>query len=205
MSAPVAPRGLGGGDVPTIVAVLCDAFADYPVMRYVLADAGSSYAHHLPILVRFFVMARMLRGEPMLGIGEGSALWGVALMSRPGSAAAPVELEGLRGALWGQLGAAARQRYEAFGAAHEPFAVRTSHFHLNMIGVRKTEQGRGLSRRLLDAVHRRSREDRDSQGVTLTTEDPAKVSFYEHFGYELRGHVRVAPELETWAFYRPDR
>lgn len=45
----------------------------------------------------------------------------------------------------------------------------------------------------------------DSGGVSLTTEDPANVPLYENFGYEITGHARVSAEVETWAFYRPDR
>jgi hypothetical protein len=39
----------------------------------------------------------------------------------------------------------------------------------------------------------------------LTTEDPANVPLYESFGYEITGHARVSADVETWAFYRPDR
>ena len=45
----------------------------------------------------------------------------------------------------------------------------------------------------------------DSRGVSLTTEDPANISLYESFGYQITGHARVSAEVETWAFYRPDR
>jgi hypothetical protein len=31
------------------------------------------------------------------------------------------------------------------------------------------------------------------------------VPFYERRGYKIMGHTRVAPALETWAFFRPDR
>ena len=33
---------LGPQDVPAILDVFCDAFADYPVMRYVLGPGGNS-------------------------------------------------------------------------------------------------------------------------------------------------------------------
>ena len=41
-----------------------------------------------------------------------------------------------------------------------------------------------------------------SQGITLTTEDPANVPFYEYMGYEVVGHARIAPGLETWGMFR---
>ena len=82
--------------------------------------------------------------------------------------------------------------------------VDVPHVHLNMIGVRTGHQGKGLSRALLDAVHRISTETEGSQGVTLTTETAANVPFYEYMGYEVIDHARIAPGLETWAMFRRD-
>jgi GNAT superfamily N-acetyltransferase len=73
-----------------------------------------------------------------------------------------------------------------------------------MLGVRTDAQGKGLGRRLLDRVHTLARDDAHAQGVTLTTEDPKNVALYRHCGYEVVGQARVAPELETWAMFRPD-
>ena len=56
----------------------------------------------------------------------------------------------------------------------------------------------------MDHVHLMSHEDTSSQGVTLTTEDPANVPLYEHFGYKLVWHVRLSPAMGTWGFFRPD-
>jgi hypothetical protein len=61
-----------------------------------------------------------------------------------------------------------------------------------------------VSRRLLESVHERSHRDPHSVGVTLTTEDPANVGLYQHFGYEIVGQAVVAPGLTTWGFFRPD-
>ncbi len=202
-SPPGAIRTLGALEAPEAVRVLCDAFADYPVMRYVLADAGPSYAEALPILVYMFVMARVLRSEPILGIGERGALTGVALVSRPDGGPSPAEFETLREAVWGELGAAARARYEAFSAA-KPATVSVPHLHLNVLGVRRGAQGRGRGRRLLERVQSLSRDDPASQGITLTTEDPVNVALYQHCGFEVVGHAHVAPELETWGMFRKD-
>jgi GNAT superfamily N-acetyltransferase len=170
-------------------------------MRYVLTGAGVSYREALPTLVYMFVMARVLRGEPIVGVGERGALAGAALVSRPDGAAPPTEFETLREAVWGELGAAARARYEAFGAA-KPVTVSVPHLHLNVLGVRRDAQGGGVGRRLLEHVQSLSRDDATSQGVTLTTEDPVNVALYEHCGFEVVGHARVAPELETWGMFR---
>jgi GNAT superfamily N-acetyltransferase len=135
---------------------------------------------------------------------DGTDLAATALVSYPGRGKAPLELMTLRDKVWDELGPESRSRYEAFGAASAPFEVEVPHIHLNMIGVSRAAQGSGLGRNLIDHVHLMSRENAASQGVTLTTEDPANVPLYEHFGYKVVGHARLSPEFETWGFFRPD-
>jgi GNAT superfamily N-acetyltransferase len=86
---------------------------------------------------------------------------GVANVTIPGDGAGAAILGARREALWHALGDAARTRYEAFGKACEAFSVTPPHYHLNMIGVRRSHAGQGVGRRLLDAVHDASRRDAD--------------------------------------------
>jgi GNAT superfamily N-acetyltransferase len=190
--------------VPDVVAVLHESFFGYPVMRYVLGEEEPDYEKRLKTLVHFFVMARVFRDEELLGIYTDGDLVGTALVSRPGGPDAVGEFYELRAAVWSTLGEDARDRYSAFGSACAPFQVDAPHLHLNMIGVRVSARGRGLSRRLLETVHELSRTDPRSVGVTLTTEVPANVSLYQHFGYEIVGQASVAPGLTTWGFFRAD-
>jgi GNAT superfamily N-acetyltransferase len=194
---------LGEEYVPEVVDVLCESFADYPVMTYVLGENLGTSAR-LTTLIHFFVMARMFGDEVMLGIGGPTHLNAAALISRPVWAGNAPGLDELRETVWKELGASARGRYEAFGAACAMSDVGFDNFHLNMIGVRKGAQGRGLGRQLMERVQEMSRNDEDSRGVTLTTEDPQNVKLYEHFGYEIVGHQVVSADLETWSFFRPD-
>lgn len=199
-AAPV--RRLSTAQVQHAVSVLCDAFHDYPVMRYLLAPVAGDYDRHLHTLVNFFVMARVWREDPILGISDGEELVAAATLTLPGKRQAPAEFARLRASVWRELGEAARQRYEAFGAATQAFDLGRPHHHLNMIGVRRSHLGRGLARQLLTEVQAMSEEDPASQGVTLTTEEARNVSLYEHFGYRVVGHARVAARLETWGFFR---
>ncbi len=172
-------------------------------MRFVLGADAPDYDNQLATLINLFVMARVLRQETLLGVGDAGHLQGAAVVSRP-DGVSPPELGRFRERVWEELGDAARERYEAFGAAWAPFQVDAPHIHLNMIGVRRTAQGTGVGRILIDHVHLMSRVDPQSEGVTLTTEDAANLPLYEHLGYELVGQATVAPGLTTWAFYRPD-
>ncbi|MGK7311872.1 MAG: GNAT family N-acetyltransferase [Candidatus Longimicrobiales bacterium M2_2A_002] len=191
-------------DVPAVVSVLAEAFHDYPVMRYVLGD-GQGYERRLRTLVTFFVMARVLRDETVLGVADGDGLAAAALVSRPGSVAAePQPLSDLREETWWQLGADARTRYEIFGRAAGQLGVDEDHLHLNMIGVRRSRQGQGIGRRLLEHVHDLSADDPASAGVSLTTEVEENVGLYLRCGYELLGSRPVESAFTTRAMFRPD-
>lgn len=194
---------LDGDAYPLVVDVLCEAFHDYPVMQFVLGEDSADYLRRLEVLVGFFVQTRVLRGEVLLGIGTGDRLEGAAIVSDPAQPS-PTTVGTLRERTWAALGAAERRRYEAFGAACAPFHLDAPHFHLNMIGVRPAAQGKGLSRTLIEGVHRLSEEDPESIGVGLTTEKAENVPLYRHFGYDVVGHATVAPELKTWGFFRRD-
>jgi len=192
---------LGVDAVPEIVSVLAESFFDYPVMRFVLAS-GPDYATRLEQLVTLFVMARVLRGELLLGIIQPGGLGAAALVSRPTGPPSPPGLAALREDTWARLGPEARSRYEAFGAATAPFTVDSEHIHLNMVGVRRATQGKGLGRAVLEAVHDLSAADSSSTGVSLTTEVESNVPLYQHFGYEVIGSTSVESVFTTWAMYR---
>lgn len=197
-----APVRLTPANTDDAVTVLCDAFHDYPVMRYVLGT-HADYDARLRTLVGMFVGARYAKEEPVLAVRDGGAVVAVAIVTLPGDRPAPEAFLVHREAVWRELGAAARERYEAFGAACGRFAFEAPHHHLNMIGVRRSHAGRGLARPLLEAVHTLAQEDPGSAGVSLSTENPRNLLLYEHFGYERLGHARVSDDLETWVFFRP--
>jgi len=194
---------LAAADVPRVVDVLAEAFYHYPVMRFVLGPAGA-YDRRLRTLVDLFVQARALRDEPMFGIGSDTILGAVAIVSYPHRGAVPAALAELREAVWRDLGADARARYDTCGTVWASLARTEPNVHVNMIGVRRAQQGRGLARRLLGHVHDLSARTPESAGVTLTTEDPANVPLYQHLGYSVHGHAEIAPGLETWSLFRPN-
>lgn len=188
--------------VEGILDVLCDAFFDYPVMRYVLGGKPG-YAHRLRTVIGLFVAVRVAREDLMLGVRDDSgALVAAALVNRPEGRIPPASFEAYRQSVWTELGEEERRRYEAYGAASNGFHPAEPHHHLGMIGVRVSHHGQGLARVLLEHLHALVEVDPTSHGVSLNTELPRNVALYEHFGYRVTGHARVAPELETWGFFR---
>jgi GNAT superfamily N-acetyltransferase len=194
-------------NVVEVVSVFTDAFHDYPVMRYVLgpdAPGGAPYNVRLHRLFQLFVSGRAYRNEPMLGIRDGTGkLVGAVAMSLPDAQDPPPAFIALRESIWAELGGDARARYDAYASAAGFFTKAPRHHHLNMIGVRRSQQRTGLARVLLTAVHDLAEADANSAGVSLTTERAENVTLYEHFGYRVDGHVRVSSELETWGLFRP--
>src|SRR5262245_46195329 len=195
---------LGSERAHDVASVLGDAFRAYPVMRHILGAGHGDYDRRLRLLVEFFVFART-RHTPAIGMVQDGELLAAAILTLPDEPPMGEEVEARRDALWEDLGDEARVRYEDYKSAASAFAIVRPHHHLNMIGVRRFAAGTGLSRPLLDAVARMSREHENSAGVSLTTEVPRNVSLYEHFGYRVQGHVRVTAALETWGMWLETR
>jgi GNAT superfamily N-acetyltransferase len=193
---------LDGPRADDVIGVLCDAFADYPIMQYVLGEGGD-YGARLRTLIGFFAGARFLRQDAIIGVSVDGELRGVALCSLP-DRVPPPEMDQLRERTWAALGADARARYDRCVEVWTPLGVAEPNVHLNMLAVPTKHQGQGLARALLDRVHALSRERDDSRGVTLTTEVESNVELYRHVGYRIVGQGTIAPGLETWGMYRPD-
>jgi GNAT superfamily N-acetyltransferase len=186
-----------------VVDVLCDAFFDYPAMRFFIGDAGADYSHRLRLLIGFFTQARFLKDDLVLGIASEGGLIAAANLNRPGSTPPSPALDDHRNEVFAELGEAVRERYDAYAQATARFERPEPHYHLGMIGVRRVGAGRGYGRRILEHVHELSRSDPGSVGVTLTTETVKNVPFYQRFGYRIVGQEQVG-DIETWGFFRPD-
>ena len=167
--------------------VLAASHADYPAFEYAFP-----HARQRERVVRGLMTATARdverRGLGYLarvgGIAAGAALWfPPGAPARGGWDAVQVAASMLPVALAG------RGRFPAFaraGAALEDAARDEEGWYLQALGVTPRQQGRGLGGRLLAPIL----EAADSHGVTcgLHTSDPARVPFFEHFGF-----VRIEP------------
>jgi ribosomal protein S18 acetylase RimI-like enzyme len=185
-----------------VTRVMCDAFHDYPVMRYVIGRDHDSYEVCLQTLVGYFVQARFLHGDPVLAVEASGVMTAAATLTAPGDRDDPPTLAALRDSVWKQLGEPARLRYVSLCDIWGRFWLRKPHYHVNMIGVLPAYQGRGLARILLDHVHALSKRHPQSLGVSLTTEVLQNVRLYEHLGYRIMDHEDVGPDFETWGLFR---
>jgi len=191
-----------------IVDVLVRSFLDYPMMRYVLQDAGQAYESRLRRFVGYFTGLRFTSGYPVLGIAapDGGRLQAAANINPPRKAAPEPLLEHAFEELRESLGEPAIARFRAAVEASDTLEPGQPHYYLAMLGVVPEARGRGLGRGLLDRLHDLSAEDVESTGVCLTTEAHTNLALYEHFGYRVLGRV-VTPDgqLESWTLFREDR
>jgi GNAT superfamily N-acetyltransferase len=194
---------IGGDGEWEALDVLCESFRDYPVMRYVLGTTPD-YERRLEVLLGFFLHARILRKEPILAVMGDGGITAVGLVSDPAGPASPAELTEARDRTWAELGADAHGRYDAFAAACQPLLSRAPRLHLNMLGVRRSEQRKGLGRAVLQSVHQLAVEHPTATGVSLTTESRDNLPFYRSAGYAVTGQTAVTTSLATWALFRPN-
>jgi ribosomal protein S18 acetylase RimI-like enzyme len=193
---------LSGKNTSEVVKVLSDAFYDYPVIRYVLKNK-SSYEERLQKLVGFFIAARVLRKEPIIGIyNSENILVAAAIVTLPGDIRVPKELINQREILWKELGNEEQIRYEKYGDAAGSLLPNEPHHHLNMIGVIPEYKGKGLSLKLINEVEKLVTSHPLSTGLSLITESKSNVKLYTHFGFNEIGYARVDNNLETWAFFK---
>ena len=189
---------------PEIVDVLCEAFYDYPVMRFVLGDPDD-YGDRIRTLIGYFVAARALRDGVLLGmeLPDGS-LGAAATVTPPEQGPVSETLREIRLDTWDRLGPEAEANYATLSDAWATFEWAQPHHHLNMIGVTPEHQGLGWASALLRRVHRLADDDPGSAGVSLTTETAGNVPIYRHFGYEAEGPIQ-AGTIESWGCFRAAR
>jgi GNAT superfamily N-acetyltransferase len=201
MSTESAVIRLSSDDRAEIVEVLARSFHEYPVFRYVLQDALDDVAYDrcLRSLIGFFVDARLMRDWPVLGIRERGDLVAAMILSDPVFKPRPEALDRVYQQTTREVGGAAIRRLEQFESASAQFEPKSRTYFVGMIGVDPSSQGKGHGRRLMERVETISRSRVESEGVTLTTEVPENIPFYESLGYRVIGSAGVG-DITTWFF-----
>lgn len=214
------------GDRDAAIDTLAAAFHDYPVMRFVLADVGSTYREHLEALVGYFLDKRFARGWPVLGAKDGEHVVVAAAMDPPqlpgterapdpeataestaGATAADASVAAARESAVSLIGDAAWSRLEHYATAANVDVPLAPHFSLGIMGVRPGLQRAGFGRAVLDEIFAMSKRDPWSTGVYLNTEAEENVRLYEHLGFFVVAEREAGtPDrpLRTWSMFWPD-
>jgi GNAT superfamily N-acetyltransferase len=191
------PRNRAAAD-----AVLAQAFARYPVMRYVLGESTPAPSR-LAALVELFTARRWLHEHPVLGLREpGGRLAGVVTLTPPGDHVPLPAFSHYAERVWAGLGADARDRYDALCAVWTELSPSGARWHVNMLGVADAWREHGYGSRLLREVIARAEQDPDAFGIDLTTEDARNLRFYGSHGFQVVANGRIDGGLETWILAR---
>ena len=99
--------------------ILCAAFHDYPVMRYVIGEADPEYDGKLRELIDLFVEARLTRNIPLIGLHEANDFRGIAVVSPPKEISMPPKLAECHAQVERRLGREAMARLDRYNEACE--------------------------------------------------------------------------------------
>ncbi|HSJ90862.1 MAG TPA: GNAT family N-acetyltransferase [Ilumatobacter sp.] len=184
-------------DIGTVARTYGRAFADDPVMRWLIPDDDEYEAIQVPF---FGALARRwLFHGTLWCTDDGVAVAGWNPPGRPG--AVVVDPTPVHHPDW---------RIERFIALRTVIDANTppeTHWHLNMIATHPDWQRRGLAGALMSTVF----EVADEAGLPcyLETETPENVAYYRHHGFEVRTEWDAATAdsqgPHMWGMLRPSR
>lgn len=195
----MTPRRAVPTEREAIAVTLAEAFVHDPLYSWMLPDEQS----RLNRLIRWFDVQLRLFYLP-LGLvwtvegNEGAALWrrpwrpGDALQIGPALRSIPGELSA--------LGFSSLKKYLAIARAI-PRPPREPHWHLEALGVRLTEQGKGIGSALLKPVLNEC--DEAGTPAYLLNSKEHHLAFYARHGFEVSTRVVVRQAgLPLWTMWR---
>ena len=186
---------VAGADKERAIATIITAFAGDPAVRWVLPDPHQ-YLTYGPEFVRRFC-GKAFEGKSAFA-GEG--FMGAALWLRPG-----VEPDGES---VGELMLEAvpekdRQKISEFFEQADEYHPHEPVWHLAMIGVDPTCQGKGLGSALL--THTLAEVDREAKPAYLEATTERSRDLYARHGFEVFGTIQHADSPPVFAMLRQAR
>ena len=180
--------------------VLCDAFHEYPVMRYVLADSGPDYDGALRALIDLFCQARLTHGLSLYGIRHEGPLVAVSVTSDPIERPTPPQLQETAERLIERIGQEAWDRLGRYEDACKAGAPGQPSHYLGMLGIVSSHQRQGFGKALVASTKELARCSADSRGILLNTETEKNIPYYEKLGFRVVGEAD-ADHVHTWSMF----
>lgn len=182
-------------DISRIARTASRAFADDPVMRWLLPDDEEYETHHQILFGN--IARRWLASDSLWCTDDAVAMAGWIPPGRP--EVTPVGVVEYQHPEW------RRKRFEALGGLVAANMPPEPHWYLNMLATHPDWQRQGLGGRLMAAVF----ELAAAEGVPcyLETETVENVAYYRHHGFEVRTEWDVATDESVgphmWGMLRP--
>lgn len=195
-------------DKAASVEVWTESFYDYQAMReYFIGHAKTEqqYSDWLQAFVSLSFDMAFYLDYPLLGIrdDEGQLLAAMGCVDTVLQKTWPDALHRSYANFSDALGAEGVRRLQHYEEVAVKQTPAVPCFFVDIIGVRKSHQGKGYARQLLQEIQSRSVSDLESTGVLLITEKAGNVPFYLHLGYQLIAESDVEG-LHFWHFFRTD-
>jgi len=196
----VNPRPITDGEETAVVDLLARVFQDDPLIRFMVADKGSSLDRP-----RGFFESTI-----RLGLRDGRVdvlpdLTGVGIWLRPGRTEIDLGQMLSSGLLWStiRMGFASMRRFTTMYKVITPMTKRVAvepHWLLLFLGVDPALQGQGLGGELINPVL----EHADAEGMNcfLESGNERNLSFYRRHGFEVGGEVQVPKGPRVWGMLR---
>lgn len=196
-----AIRNATPADADAALAILGDAFADDPLMRYFFHDYAPGIRAGVIDYFSILLRVRLALGAPAYVLETGGAIAGAAMgYDTAPPAWPPAFTRDLRAFEAAAPNFPARYAaYEHLCNAHEPAGA---HFYLGVLGVAPSLQGKGAGAALLNAFSAPSHADPKSNGVYLDTTNPRSLDFYLKNGFERCGEGKL-DDVSVWCVFKP--
>jgi len=196
-------RPADAGEVPALCATLAQAFANDPVMNWLLPQR----TRRIPRRELMFALELQTYVLPQDGLvfsadDEREGLVGGCLALPPEQWQMPRAVDGRTALRWLRALGTQVQRASRTRVAMEEHHPTEPHYYIRWVGVRPALQGHGLGRALLGPVLERA----DSDGVPayLEASSERSAALYERVGFVHLGVLRLpggSPPL--WPMRRP--
>jgi GNAT superfamily N-acetyltransferase len=194
LELPITTRVGDDADIPAVVATLAEAFADDPVVAFLLDDGPAPNPVRHQALITALFANRLLGGRAIdeivvpgdaVDVREAAAVW--VPPCGPDDSGPDFAMVGLVNRL--VLGAGTMDRRLKSLLPMLEAAPVTPHWYLAFVGTRASARGRGLASALISTVTKKC--DADGVGAYLESSDPANVPFYEHHGFLVTGEAVI--------------
>lgn len=177
-------RRVGKERTAQVAAVLGEAFADDPLLVWLLEDVDAAERSERGVAWWRFMVTHAPRGTELHVTGDGSA---AACWHPPGVGSLPPGVVAdFRAMVAGLTDERAPLVLESLARIARR-APAEPHWHLAAVGVVPDRQGAGIGGRLLAAMLRRC--DRLRTPAYLESSNPRNVGFYERLGFRVTGEV----------------
>ncbi len=191
------------------VAVLVEAFNDYPAMReFFLHHAmdEKEYQQWLNLTMGLTFDQSLYLGDPLVGTIKNETLVAVMCCLRTGMSQDeenwPEPLQQSYAVWVNAVGEEGVRKFELYAEICDKYRPSENHYFVDCLAVLDSHRGNGYAKVLLQYCVNLSNADPGSNGVALDTEAARNVTFYQRLGYELSGESEIEG-MQCWHFFRP--